>query len=145
MGHKFAEIPSARATRCLRAPGVGSERRAQPGRERLAEQRDRGRLEAATRPDEVDRGPAGFVSYGGAAGVRAVEQLRLVMGELLVADARAQVALSLASDFEDYTVFKPAPRHQASVSSMLDQVPDAIADAVRDVSRRAEGTTAVAG
>ena len=74
-----------------------------------------------------------------------MEQLRLVMGELLVADARAQVALSLASDFEDYTVFKPAPRHQASVSSMLDQVPDAIADAVRDVSRRAEGTTAVAG
>src|SRR2546422_8319148 len=33
---------------------------------------------------------AGFVSYGGAGGVRAVENLRLVMGELMVADARAR-------------------------------------------------------
>jgi NAD(P)H-dependent FMN reductase len=42
---------------------------------------------------------AGFVSYGGAGGVRAVENLRLVMGELKVADVRAQVALSLFTDF----------------------------------------------
>ncbi|HEX7281808.1 MAG TPA: NAD(P)H-dependent oxidoreductase, partial [Vicinamibacterales bacterium] len=38
---------------------------------------------------------AGFVSYGSAGGTRAVEQLRLVMGELQVADVRAQVMLSL--------------------------------------------------
>src|ERR1700716_1769574 len=38
---------------------------------------------------------AGFVSYGGASGVRAVESLRLVMGELMVADVRAQLLLSL--------------------------------------------------
>ena len=37
---------------------------------------------------------AGFVSYGSAGGARAVEQLRLVMGELQVADVRAQVAAS---------------------------------------------------
>jgi NAD(P)H-dependent FMN reductase len=36
---------------------------------------------------------AGFVGYGGAGGVRAVENLRLVMGEIKIADARAQVAL----------------------------------------------------
>src|SRR5215510_15879 len=65
---------------------------------------------------------AGFVGYGGAAGVRAVENLRLVMGELQVADVRAQVGLSLYTDFENYTVFKPAPQHEKSVNAMLDQV-----------------------
>jgi len=33
----------------------------------------------------------------------AVESLRLVMGELQVADVRAQVALSLFTDFENFT------------------------------------------
>src|SRR6202163_5087543 len=37
---------------------------------------------------------AGFVSYGGAGGARAGEQLRLIMGEIKIADVRAQVALS---------------------------------------------------
>lgn len=65
---------------------------------------------------------AGFVGYGSAGGVRAVEQLRLVMGELQVADVRAQVALSLFTDFENFTTFKPAPTHEKSVNTMLDQV-----------------------
>ena len=65
---------------------------------------------------------AGFVGYGSAGGVRAVEQLRLVMGEILVADVRAQVALSLFTDFENFTTFKPAPPHEKSVHTMLDQV-----------------------
>ena len=65
---------------------------------------------------------AGFVAYGSAGGVRAVEQLRLTMGELKVADVRAQVALSLATDFENYTAFKPAPRHEKAVNDVLDQV-----------------------
>ncbi|PYS32552.1 MAG: NADPH-dependent FMN reductase [Acidobacteria bacterium] len=65
---------------------------------------------------------AGFVGYGGAMGVRAVEHLRLVMGELLVADVRAQVALSLFTDFENFRVFKPAPQQEQSVNAMLDQV-----------------------
>jgi NAD(P)H-dependent FMN reductase len=65
---------------------------------------------------------AGFVGYGSAGGTRAVEQLRLVMGELLVADVRAQVALSLSTDFENYTTFKPAPAHERTVNVMLDQV-----------------------
>lgn len=65
---------------------------------------------------------AGFVAYGSAGGVRAVEVLRLVMGELQVADVRAQVMLSLATDFEDYTRFKPADRHNQAVEKMLDQV-----------------------
>ena len=43
---------------------------------------------------------AGFVSYGAASGSRAVEQLRLVMAELRVADVRSQVLLSVFTDFE---------------------------------------------
>ena len=65
---------------------------------------------------------AGFVGYGSAGGVRAVESLRLVMGELQVADVRAQVMLSLYTDFENFTVFKPGPQHEASVNATLDQV-----------------------
>lgn len=65
---------------------------------------------------------AGFVGYGGAGGVRAVEHLRLVMGELMVADVRAQVALSLFTDFENFSVFKPASDKEKSVNTMLDQV-----------------------
>src|SRR5688572_11783518 len=65
---------------------------------------------------------AGFVGYGSVGGVRAVESLRLVMGELQVADVRNQVALSLFTDFENFSVFKPDARHEKSVNSMLDQV-----------------------
>ncbi len=65
---------------------------------------------------------AGFVSYGSANGVRSVEQLRQIMGEIQIADVRAQVMLSLFSDFENYTLFKPDVRHIANVNAMLDQV-----------------------
>jgi NAD(P)H-dependent FMN reductase len=64
---------------------------------------------------------AGFIGYGSAGGTRAVESLRLVMAELQIADVRAQVGLSLHTDFENYSVFKPAPYHEKSLTSMLDQ------------------------
>ena len=65
---------------------------------------------------------AAFVSYGGSGGVRAVEQLRLVMAEVQIADVRAQVGLSLFHDFERFTTFKPAPTHEAAVHNMFDQL-----------------------
>ena len=65
---------------------------------------------------------AGFVGYGSAYGARAVESLRLVMGEVMIADVRAQVMLSLFTDFENYSVFKPAERHVESLNTMIDQV-----------------------
>src|SRR5947208_4114273 len=65
---------------------------------------------------------AGFVGYGGAGGVRAVEHLRLVMAEVQVATVRNQVALSLITDFENFATLKPDPRHEKSVDAMLDQV-----------------------
>jgi NAD(P)H-dependent FMN reductase len=65
---------------------------------------------------------AGFVAYGSAGGVRAVEQLRQVMAELQVADVRSQVALSLYTDFEKFSVFKPAALHEKALATMLDQL-----------------------
>ncbi len=65
---------------------------------------------------------AGFVSYGSAGGVRAVEHLRLVMAELQVATVRAQAALYLATDFENYSVLRPDPAREKAVGAMLDQL-----------------------
>ncbi len=66
---------------------------------------------------------AGFVSYGASSsGGRAVEQLRQVMAELQIADVRAQVLLSLFTDFENFSAFKPNPVHETNLATMLDQV-----------------------
>jgi NAD(P)H-dependent FMN reductase len=65
---------------------------------------------------------AGFVGYGSAGGARAIEHLRLVMGELMVADVRAQVMLSLFTDWENMATFNPAEHHERAVDTMLDQV-----------------------
>jgi NAD(P)H-dependent FMN reductase len=64
----------------------------------------------------------GFVSYGGAGGARAVEQLRLVLAEVQIATVRNQVLLSLFTDFEHFSVFKPGPHQETSVNAMLDQL-----------------------
>ena len=65
---------------------------------------------------------AGFVSYGGAGGARAVEQLRLILAEVQIATVRNQVLLSLYTDFENFSVFRPVPRQEKSVNAMLGQV-----------------------
>jgi hypothetical protein len=39
-----------------------------------------------------------------------------------VDDVRAQVMLSLSTDFEDFSVFKPAPLHGRSANTMFDQL-----------------------
>jgi NAD(P)H-dependent FMN reductase len=64
----------------------------------------------------------GFVSYGGAGGARAVEHLRLIAGELQMADVRQQVTLSLITEFENFSVFKPGDYNLAALNTMLDQV-----------------------
>ena len=65
---------------------------------------------------------AGFVGYGSVGGARAVEHLRLVMGEIKVADVRAQVALSIFTDFENFSMLKPGPQQEAAVNAMLDDL-----------------------
>lgn len=65
---------------------------------------------------------AGFVSYGSAYGVRAVEHLRGVCGEIKIADVRTQVMLSLFTDFENFSQFKPDERHLPVLNTMFDEV-----------------------
>ncbi len=69
---------------------------------------------------------AGFISYGAGAtgGARAAEHLRLIVGELQIADVRSQVSVSLGLDFEGYTTFKPEAQAAKApgLSTMLDQV-----------------------
>ena len=65
---------------------------------------------------------AGFVSYGFVGGARAAEHLRLVCGELQMADVRHQVALSLLTEFENYSVLKPSDHNTAALDTMLHQV-----------------------
>jgi NAD(P)H-dependent FMN reductase len=64
----------------------------------------------------------GFVSYGAVGGARAAEQLRLIAGELQMADVRQQVALSLLTEFENFSVFKPGAYNTAALETLLDQV-----------------------
>jgi NAD(P)H-dependent FMN reductase len=64
----------------------------------------------------------GFVSYGAVGGARAVEHLRLVAGELQMADVRQQVTLSLITEFENYSVFTPGDYNLPALHTLLDQV-----------------------
>jgi NAD(P)H-dependent FMN reductase len=64
----------------------------------------------------------GFVSYGALGGARAAEHLRLIAGELQMADVRQQVALSMFTEFENFSVFKPGDFNRAALDVLLDQV-----------------------
>ncbi|AXH37030.1 NADPH-dependent oxidoreductase [Humibacter sp. BT305] len=77
------------------------------------------------------------VSYGGVGGARAAEHLRLIMGELQIADVRGQVALSLINDFRDFSVFEPLPFQAAQLATMLDQL-ESWSGALRTVREPAE-------
>jgi NAD(P)H-dependent FMN reductase len=67
---------------------------------------------------------AGLLSYGSAGGTRAAEHLRLILGELQVADVRAQVSFALGADFEGWKTLRPeaAQAHEPQLAAMLDQV-----------------------
>ncbi|MEO5921218.1 MAG: NAD(P)H-dependent oxidoreductase [Pseudolysinimonas sp.] len=65
---------------------------------------------------------AALVSYGYSGGLRAAEHLRLVLGELQIADVRQQIGFSLVTDFEDFSTFAPGPQHGKSIATLLDQL-----------------------
>lgn len=65
---------------------------------------------------------AGIVSYGSTGGARAAEHLRGICGELKIADVRTHPTLSLFTDFENGSVFKPAELHLTNLNAMLDEV-----------------------
>ncbi|WP_327111387.1 NAD(P)H-dependent oxidoreductase [Streptomyces sp. NBC_01341] len=64
----------------------------------------------------------GFVGYGSLGGARAIEHLRLISAELQLADVRAQVSLSLFTDFENFSTFKPGEHQVEALNATLDQV-----------------------
>ncbi len=66
----------------------------------------------------------GFVSYGSAGGARAVEQLRLVAGELMMADVRAAVLIPGSITFGGPDAWKPAEEQSLmrAAKTMLTQL-----------------------
>lgn len=64
----------------------------------------------------------GFVSYGGVGGARAAEHLRLICGALQMADVPQQVMLSLLTEFENFTIFRPGDHNATALDTLLDQV-----------------------
>lgn len=71
---------------------------------------------------ELNNKAAGFVGYGSLGGTRAHENLRLILGELQVADVRTAVTFSLMTDFKNFSEFNPADYHADNANTMLDQV-----------------------
>jgi NAD(P)H-dependent FMN reductase len=66
---------------------------------------------------------AAIVSYGASAsGLRAVEVLRLMLSESHIAHVRQNVAFSLMTDFENFSVLTPGPQHEKHLDTLLDQL-----------------------
>jgi NAD(P)H-dependent FMN reductase len=64
---------------------------------------------------------AGIVAYGSSGGLRAVEQLKSILGELQVATVRAQVSVSIFDDMRDFSVMEPRDFQAGNVQTMLGQ------------------------
>jgi NAD(P)H-dependent FMN reductase len=65
---------------------------------------------------------AGIVSYGSTLGVSAANDLRLILSVPKVATVGTHVGMSLFTDFENMSKFKPASFHQDTVNTLLDEV-----------------------
>jgi len=64
----------------------------------------------------------GVVSYGAVGGARAAEHLRLIAGELQMADVRTNVALSMFADFRNFTNFEPGEHQSLALDVLLGEV-----------------------
>ncbi|MBO1337427.1 NADPH-dependent FMN reductase [Streptomyces sp. VRA16 Mangrove soil] len=66
---------------------------------------------------------AGFIGYGSnVGGARAVDHLRHIAGGVQLVAVHTQLHLSLGTDFESYTTFAPAARHETALRQLLDEV-----------------------
>jgi NAD(P)H-dependent FMN reductase len=65
---------------------------------------------------------AGFIGCGATNGARAIESLRLVMSAVHVATVRPTVGLSLFTDFENGTAFRPAAIQEQFVATLFEHV-----------------------
>ncbi|MGW3995859.1 NADPH-dependent FMN reductase [Amycolatopsis sp. NPDC004772] len=86
--------------------------------------------------NEWNNKAAGFVSYGGVGGARAIEHLRGVLSELQVAHVQQQVSFSLFTDFENFSAFKPAEINATFAQVLFDQL-ESWAGAMRSVREAA--------
>ncbi len=73
--------------------------------------------------------PAGFVSYGLAGGVRAVEHLKLVLCEVKAVPTSSQVALSV---FEDFSYLDPTDPTSPGTVNAREHQPDAVLEVIQD-------------
>jgi len=64
----------------------------------------------------------GVVSYGVVGGASAAEHLRLIGGELKMADVRTNVALSMVTDFVNFTDLAPAKYQRQALDTLLGEV-----------------------
>ncbi len=64
----------------------------------------------------------GVVSYGAVGGARAAEHLRLIAGELQMADVRTNVALSMFTDFVNFSELQPGEYQAQALGTLMDQV-----------------------
>ena len=73
----------------------------------------------------------GFVSYGADGGVRAVEQWRTVVANVMMTAVRAQLSLLVFEDWKDGEL-RPLERRERELDTMLDQLV-AMTEAVRSL------------
>jgi NAD(P)H-dependent FMN reductase len=64
----------------------------------------------------------GVVSYGAVGGARAAEHLRLIAGELKMADVRTNVALSMFADFVNFSELDPREYQRAALETLMTEV-----------------------
>ncbi|HAB97480.1 MAG TPA: NADPH-dependent oxidoreductase [Enterococcus sp.] len=67
---------------------------------------------------------AAIVSYGSAGGIRAAEQVRLILAEQKVATVRTNPAFNLFTDFENFATFTPGEHMTAGMNDMLTELLD---------------------
>ena len=72
-----------------------------------------------------------FVAYGANGGVRAIEQWRAIVANLMMVDVRAEVALMAFEEWQDGE-FRPFERREDELSTLLDQLVT-MTEAVRSV------------
>lgn|SRR5690554_5269995 len=72
--------------------------------------------------EEIRNKAVGYVGYGGLGGAFAIQSLRGINAERSLASVRTMVSFSLMTDFEDFSLFKPAPYHAMNANTMLDEV-----------------------
>ena len=71
---------------------------------------------------EWNRKVAGFVGYGSAGGVRAIEHLRTISAELQMATVRRAVQIDLFPIWTEGKSIADFPRHEKDAVEMLDQL-----------------------